>query len=182
MDISTDTLQTQTSLRGRLILFMLMGSGVLLILAGSAWLAANWLVIGQGNVTAPTTLADLPLSRQIAGRAALADIERLHRTDIPMVDGAIAYYDDGQATLWISTTWLPFMAARQVEAMTERIAEGRSPFTPVETRQVEGVAVYVLTGMGQIHYYFQLDRQVVWLAVSPDVAEQSLGELIRNLR
>lgn len=182
MDISTDTLQTQTSLRGRLILFMLMGSGVLLILAGSAWLAANWLVIGQGNVTVPTTLADLPLSRQIAGRAALADIERLHRTDIPMVDGAITYYGDGQAVLWISSTWLPFMAARQVETMTDRIAKGGSPFTPIGIDNVDGVTVYALTGMGQMHFYFQLDRRVVWLAVSPQFAEQGLEELVRNLR
>lgn len=182
VDISTDTLQTQSGLRGRLILLILMGLGVLLILAGSAWLAVNWLVIGQGNLTTPTSLADLPRSRQITGRAALADIERLHSTDIPMVDGAIAYYGDGQAVLWISSTWLPFMAARQVETMTVRITEGRSPFTPVETRQVEGTTVYVLRGMGQVHYYFQLDRRVVWLAVSPQVAEQSLLELIQKLR
>lgn len=182
MDISTDSLQTETGLRGRIITFTLMGLGVLLILTGSVWLAANWFIIGQGNLTTPTSLADLPRSRQITGRAALADIERLHSTDIPMVDGAIAFYDDGQAVLWISSTWLPLMAARQVEAMTERIAEGRSPFTPAETRQIEGVSVYVLTGMGQVHYYFQLDRRVVWLAVSPQVAEQNLIELIQTLR
>lgn len=182
VDISTDSPQTQTSLRGRIILFMLMGSGVLLILAGSVWLAANWLVIGQGNLTTPASLADLPLSRQITGRAALADIERLHRTEIPMVDGAIAYYGDGQVVLWISSTWLPFMAARQVETMTDRIAEGGSPFTPIGTDDVEGVTVYALTGMGQMHFYFQFDRRVVWLAVSPQFAEQSLKELVRNLR
>ena len=74
------------------------------------------------------------------------------------------------------------MAARQVEVMTERIAEGRSPFTPSGIDEVEGVNVYILTGMGQRHYYFQLDRRVVWLAVPPQLAEQSLAELIRKLR
>lgn len=182
MEISTDTPQVYPNPRGRIILFTLIGVGVLLILAGSVWLIANRLIIGQGNLTTPNTLAGLSLSRQITGWTALDDIERLHGTTIPMVDGAIAYYDDGQAVLWISSTWLPFMAIRQVETMTERIAEGRSPFTPVSTRQVDSLIVYELTGMGQTHYYFQLGRRVVWLAVSPHLAEQSLTELIRKLQ
>jgi hypothetical protein len=182
MEISTDTAQTQPNLRGRIVLFSLMGLGLLLILAGSVWLLANWLVIGQGNLTTPATLVDLPLSRQITGQAALDDIERLHSTNIPMVDGAIAYYDNGQAVLWISSTWLPSMAARQVEAMTDRIAKGRSPFTPVGTRQADELIIYELIGLGQTHYYFQLERQVVWLAVSSHLAEQSLTELIHKLQ
>jgi hypothetical protein len=52
----------------------------------------------------------------------------------------------------------------------------------VEKRQVEGITVNVLTGMGQVHYYFQLDQRVVWLAVSPQLAEQSLEEIIRKLQ
>lgn len=182
VEISTDTPQTQPTLRGRIVLFSLMGLGVMLILAGSMWLLAHWLVIGQGNLTTPATLVDLPKSRIINGRAALDNIERLHGMNILMVDGAVAYYDDGQAVLWISSTWLPSMAARQVEVMTDRIAEGRSPFTPVGTRQAEELIVYELTGLGQTHYYFQLDRQVVWLAISSHLAEQGLGELIRKLQ
>ncbi len=182
MEISTDPPQAQPNLRGRIILYTLMGLGALLILVGSVWLFANWLVFGQGNLTTPTTLADLPLSGQITGRAALDDIERMHGTNIPMLDGAIAYYGDRQAVLWISSTWLPFMATRQVETMADRIAKGGSPFTPISTDKIEGITVYTLTGMGQMHYYFQLDRRVVWLAVSPQFAEQSLEELVRKLR
>jgi hypothetical protein len=178
MEMPGDVPQVQPNRRGRGALFILMGLTILLILAGSVWL-----VINQGRVTTtPSSLANLPLSRQVTGRAAVTNIEQLHQTSFPMVDGAVAYYDDGQAVLWIFSTWLPFMAVRQVEAMTERIAEGRSPFTPAGTRQVNGITVYELTGMGQTHYYFQLDRQVVWLAVSPHLAEQSLTELIRKLQ
>jgi hypothetical protein len=66
--------------------------------------------------------------------------------------------------------------------MAERIAEGRSPFTPAGSRQVGNTTVYVLTGMGQVHYYFQLDRRVIWLAASPSLAEQGIEELIRALQ
>jgi hypothetical protein len=145
-------------------------------------LAVDRLVIGQGTVTVPDSLAGLPLSEQVTGRPALAEIERLHGTGFSLVDGAAARYGGGTATLWVSSTWTPFLAARQVEAMTDRIAEGRSPFTPSGTREVKDITVYALTGMGQMHFYFQLDRRVVWLAVSPLVAEQSLGELIGKLR
>lgn len=182
MNASINSSPLQYYFRKRVVPLLLVGLGLFFILAGSGWLVVNRLIIGQKDVTVPTVLAGLPLSHQATGRAALAEIERLHGKNFPMTDGAVAHYGDGQAIVWVSSTWLPFMAVRQVEAMTARIAEGRSPFTPMETRQVEGTTVYVLTGMGQMHYYFQLDRRVVWLAVSPPLAEQSLEELIRKLR
>ncbi len=166
----------------RLVLLILIGLGLLLLLAGVGWLAVNRVVIGRGSVTVPDSLAGLPLSEQVTGRPALAEIERLHGKGFSLVDGAVARYGDGMATLWVSSTWTPFLAARQVEAMTDRIAKARSPFTPIGTREAEDTTVYALTGMGQMHYYFQLDRRVIWLAVSPPLAEQSLGELIRTVR
>jgi hypothetical protein len=163
-------------------LLILTGLGLVILLVGGGWLGVNWLASGQGKVAVPPRLAGLPLSSHITGQAALTEIQRLHGKDFSMIDGAVAYYGDGRAILWISSTRLPSMAARQVEAMTERIAAGRSPFTPLDTIEVKGMTIYVLTGMSQIHYYFQLDRRVVWLAVSPQYAEQSLQELIHSLQ
>jgi len=168
---------------GRRSALFLLRLGLSLLLVGVGWLIIEWLVIGQAKVPPPTSMAGLTLSEQVMGQAALAEIERLHGKIFPMTDGAVAHYGNGLATVWISSTWLPFMAARQVEAMTDRIAEagGRSPFTPIGTIEIEDTPVYVLTGMGQMHYYFQLDRRVVWLAVFPQFAEQSLEDLIRQL-
>jgi hypothetical protein len=173
---------TKTSVGRRLVLLILIGLGLLLLSAGVGWFAVDRLVIGRGSVTVPDSLAGLPLSERVTGRVALAEIERLHGKGFPLVNGTVVRYRGGVATLWVSSTWTSFLAARQVEAMTDRIAEGRSPFTPIGTFEVEGTTVYALTGMGQMHFYFQLDRRVGWLAVSPPVAEQSLGELIRNVR
>ena len=156
--------------------------GLVMLLAGGSVLAVNRLVIARGAIVVPANLAGLPLSSQTTGRAALTEIEPLHGKGFPLTDGAIAHYGREQATVWISSTWLPFMAARQIETMTDRIAEGRSPFTPTGVDNVAGVTVYTLTGMGQTHYYFQLDRRVAWLAVSPQLAGQSLEELIRNMQ
>lgn len=158
------------------------GLGLVILLAGVGWLGVDRLLIGQGNLTLPNALAGLPLSDQIAGRTALVEIKQLHGQGFPLVDGAVARYGQGAATIWVSSTWAPFLAGRQVQAMTERIAEERSPFAPVGNHEVEGTTVYVLTGMGQVHYYFQLDRRVVWLAISPSLAERGLEELLHALR
>lgn len=154
---------------------ILLGLGFVLLIVGF------WLAVGQNSITVPARLVGLPLSTQVTGPAALAEIERLHGQSFLLTDGAVARYNDGAMTVWISSTWLPFLAARQVAEMTDRIAEGNSPFTPGEPRQMAGFTVYPLTGLGQAHFYFQHDRQVVWLAAPSQLAEQSLAELIRKL-
>ena len=63
-------------------------------------------------------------------------------------------------------------------AMRERIALGRSPFTPIGERSIAGRTVYELTGMGQQHFYFQSGRLVIWLAVDPPAAEPVLQAVL----
>lgn len=165
--------------RGPLVLI---GLGLAILLAGLSWLVVDRLVIGRGAMSLPVRLAGLPLVEQLSGRPALTEIQRLHGQNFPLVDGAVARYGDGVATVWVSSAWTSFLAARQVEAMTERIAERNSPFSPQGQSEVEGITIYTLTGMGQVHYYFQLDQQVVWLAITAEQAEQGLAELIRYLQ
>ena len=181
MSISTGVTSSRRSIRQRIGPLILFGLGLAVLLAGVGWLGVDRLVIGRGNLRLPDSLAGLPLSEQASGRVALAEIERLHGKGFPLVDGVVAGYGEGALTVWVSSTWTSFLAGKQVTAVTDRIAEGRSPFTPSGSRTVQGTTVFVLTGMGQAHYYFQLDRRVVWLAVSPPWAEQVLQELIHAL-
>lgn len=167
-------LTKQNSGRGPVLL---MGLGLVLVLAALIWLAVDWDV---GKL--PARLAGLPLSEQLAGRPALAEIGRLHGQDFALVDGIVARYGDSAATVWMSSARTPALAAEQVEAMTGRIGEGGSPFTPLGRDEVEGVTAYALTGMGQRHYYFQLEQRVVWLAINAELADQGLAELIRYLQ
>lgn len=159
----------------------LIGLGLVLLLTAS-WLTLDHLAIEQGTGKLPARLAGLPVSEQLSGRPALAEIGRLHGQDFSLVDGAVVRYGDSAATVWVSSTQNSSLAAQQVQTMTGRIGEGRSPFTPLGQEEVEGITVYTLTGMGQRHYYFQLKRQVVWLAISAELADQGLGELIRYLQ
>lgn len=156
---------------------LLMGLGLVLVLAALIWLAVD-----RDARKLPSRLAGLPLSEQLAGRPALAEIGRLHGQDFALVDGTVARYDGGAATVWVSSARTSSLAADQVQAMTERIGVGGSPFTPLGRDEVEGVTAYALTGMGQRHYYFQLERRVVWLAINAELADQGLAELIRYLQ
>lgn len=175
MSISTTPLN-EVRLPQRYGPLILLGLGLTLVIVG------GWLAFGRTAITIPPRLAGLPLSAQVTGPAALAEIDRLHGQSFLLTDGTVARYNGGAITVWISDTWLPLLAARQVSAMTDRIAEGNSPFTPQKPQQVAGFTVYPLTGLGQVHFYFQHDRQVVWLAAPLPLAQQSLTDFIHNLQ
>lgn len=157
---------------------------ILLIVFGSALILLGAMVLGiviqadQHPVTVPDALAGVPLSAKITGEDALTEISRLHGKGFPLADGVMGVYGGGWATVWASGTWLPVMAQKQVEAMTDRIAEGNSPFNPTGTQEVGGTTIYVLTGMGQLHYYYQHKQQVIWLAVDSEIAETALHDLL----
>ena len=181
MDRSNDVSQNQIAVRNRIPL-ILSGLGLVLLLVGIVQLVADQRRLIKESVAVPPGLAGMPLTAQVYGRPALAEIEQMHGKGFLLVDGAVGHYGEGAATVWISGTWVPFLAARQVEDMRDRIAEGRSPFEAVGSREMDGTTIYVLVGMGQMHYYFQVDQRVVWLAASPELAEQCLQELLSDLK
>jgi len=88
------------------------------------------------------------------------------------------YGPDGQVTLWVAGAPANLMAAKLVEAMHDKIALGRSPFTPVGERREGGRTIYELDGMGQKHSYFQSGTLVIWLAAEPEVGQQALKEAL----
>ncbi len=158
----------------------LMGVGAILLLAViTYWLYAE-ILANPGAAAVPDSLAGLRLTQKTVGPEAVAEITRLHNKAFPLTSGAMAMYGDGSVMLWVSGAPATSMAAEMVRAMTDKIAEGRSPFTPLGARQVNGRAVYELVGLGQRHYYFQAGALVVWLAASEEVAEKALGETLAH--
>ena len=62
--------------------------------------------------------------------------------------------------------------------MRQKIAEGNSPFTPVDEFDSRHRKIYVLEGMGQRHYYFQSQNLVIWLAANPAFADKALQQIL----
>jgi hypothetical protein len=63
-------------------------------------------------------------------------------------------------------------------AMQAKIAQGNSPFTPIDEIQNRDRKVFVLDGMGQRHYYFQSKNLVIWLAANPSVADAAIQQIL----
>ena len=162
--------------------YLLIALGFAVILAALAWqLARDWPVVAtSGTWRMPKNLAGKSLIAQKSGAVALAEIESLHGKGFDLTDGTVVRY--GDAMVWVTKAKDEAAAIAMVDTMTRHITESRSPFTPTGTRQVNGHMVWTLTGMGQSHFYWQTSNRVIWLAISPALAEQGLRELMLALK
>ena len=162
--------------------YLLIALGFVFILAMLTWQLVREQSAGATfvSLTVPRSLAGKSLIAQKSGAVALAEIETLHGKGFELTDGTVVRY--GDATVWVAKAKDEAAAKAMVDTMTRRIAEGRSPFTSIGTRPINGRTVWTLTGMGQSHSYWQTSGKVVWLAISPALAEQGLRELTLALK
>ena len=129
----------------------------------------------------PDQVAGLQRSRYMTGREAAVEFRQLHGEQFPVTSGAVGMYGGNhEITLWVAGTPINFVASQLLEAMHRKISEGSSPFTEVDTFQDRGRKVYVLTGMGQKHYYFRSKNLVIWLASEPAVANEALSQILEE--
>jgi hypothetical protein len=159
--------------------------GAAAVLAGLGWQAVRARVTmpslsENAALGIPRQLLGRPASSQQIGQDALAAIESMHGKGFALKNAAIAHF--GEATVWVAETRDEDGARTMTDSMTERIGAGGSPFTPAGKRPVSGRTVYVLSGMGQAHFYWQVGDKVVWLAIDTVAADSGLRELVEAIR
>ena len=164
--------------RNRLLSYLLLVAGVA-VLTGTV---LYYLHIKQAENNAlensvPQEIAGLPLTQPIAGQEAIENIQQLHGKEFPLVDGSVAIYGDRSVILWVSDAGSISAAADLTELMRIRIAEGHSPFQELGNFELDDFVIYELEGMGQVHYYWQSENLVLWLAVDGILAEDALHEV-----
>jgi len=152
-------------------------SGALLFLASAGYWAYTEVLPRPKPISVPEAVAGVTMTQKISGADAITEVTLVHGKEFPMTSGVIAIYGESLATVWVSSSAQNSIAAQMAQAMTNKIAEGRSPFTSTKTRQLKGRMVYELSGMGQQHFYFQSGKLVVWLTVDKAIAEKALGEI-----
>ncbi len=129
----------------------------------------------------PRTIAQLPRSHYVTGREAATEFQNLHGEQFPLISGAMGMYGPkNEISIWVAGAPVDFMASQLVDAMRRKISEGGSPFTEVDSFQDRGRTVYVLTGMGQKHYYFRSRNLVIWLASEPLIANEAIGQILEE--
>jgi hypothetical protein len=159
-------------------LLLVVAGAALLLFAGGSWLYALR-ESGPGAAPLPETLASLSLGRSTSGQTAVEELTRMHGVEFRFTSGAVGEYGDGgQAILWVSGLSSAPAADQMAIDMHARIAEGRSPFTPVGQRQIGPRTIYELDGMGQKHFYFRSGELVVWMAVDTRLAETALAQIL----
>lgn len=161
----------------RILVHLLILTGTVLTLTAIGWLYYEQKVANPGPVSIPATLASLPLTGQMTGKQAAFDFLQLHGKQFPLTSGAVGVYGEHQATLWVAGTPLKGMATKMVNAMRDKIAESRSPFTPTGEISDHERTIYSLEGMGQKHFYFRSGNLVIWLATDANFAETALQQL-----
>jgi len=162
----------------RIVSIALLGSGLLLFFAAGAWIYFNNLITHPTAVSLPDQVAGLRMTEYKIGAQAAADFINLHDKQFPIASGAIGIYGDNQITVWAAGAPFNFIASRMVDAMQAKIAQGKSPFTPIEQFNRGKRTIYVLEGMGQKHYYFQSKKLVIWLAADPALAEAAIQQIL----
>ncbi len=121
----------------RLRAAFLIALGVVLLVATIGYWRLTAAVDRPAAAPLPQTLTGLPLTAATYGPGAVVEIARLHGKRFPLTAGAMGVYgSQKQAILWVAEVPIHLMAARMVEAMREKIAEGTSPFA---SRKMKGV-------------------------------------------
>jgi hypothetical protein len=138
--------------------------------------------LGSEEATTPTVpeqVAGIPLTAQVTGNTAVEEITQMHGKDFNLTDGSRGSYGPNhEIIIWVSGSASEADASQLVIDMRDKIAEGNSPFEIIGKELIDGRAVYLLEGLGQMHYYFQSGDQVIWLATNPDQAEDALAQVL----
>ena len=129
----------------------------------------------------PRKLGDLTFRHALEGKEAHRAIDRLHGKELGGKDAYVAHYekDGAVAMLYLVQTSSADQAAGQLKQMSDRIQRGGSPFYHLKTAKQGKITLYSALGQGQIHYFYQRDSSVLWLAVDAPVAKQTLAALLQ---
>ncbi len=144
--------------------------------ATGLWSAAG----NQASTPAPAELAGYNLVSAVAGPEAIADINRLHGTGIEIIDAWIGRYQ-GDGGVWVSRASDEAKARELLDEMVTNIEDGGSPFSGLTPQEFQGMPVYAVRDARQVHYFYQQDTQVVWVATPPGAEESFLLDVLRKV-
>lgn len=156
----------------------LIGTGLFLVLAGMGYWRYDEAIKNPSAAPLPDQITNLPLTDKSTGQQAIWELTRMHQKEFPLASAAVGMYGtDHQVMLWVSGAPITPLAGRILVSMRDKIAEGRSPFKPTGERLDGDRLIYELKGTGQVHFYFQSGKLLVWMAANPELAEQALTEI-----
>ena len=150
------------------------------MLAGMGYWRYDEAIKNPSAARLPEQITNLPLTSKSIGQQAVWELIRMHQKGFPLSSAAVGMYGgEHQVMLWVSGAPVTLLAGRMLASMRDKIAEGRSPFTPTSEWKDGNRIIYEMEGTGQVHFYFQSGKLLVWMAANPELAEQALTEILK---
>ena len=162
----------------RIFAVILMVIGVWLVVGAIGWTFFDHPSSQSSEGSLPDSIAGIQLASSTTGAQAIEEVSSMHGKEFPIEFGEIGIYGNREITLWVTGAASNEIAEQMTAAMQAKIAQGNSPFTPIDEIQNRDRKVFVLDGMGQRHYYFQSKNLVIWLAANPSVADAAIQQIL----
>lgn len=129
----------------------------------------------------PKNMQGLQLKNLVEGESAEAMINRLHNKRVTSKDSYIGHYagDGLRATLYFSRFNTEDEASELLESMIEGMKRSGGAFGHFRRFTENDKPVYSVFGLGQIHYFYQTGRSLIWLAADPPVAQEVFMDVFK---
>lgn len=132
---------------------------IVAIIAGGVW---GSLQRSPQAGTIPEKLAGFRLINSIEGTQALQIVDRLHFGFPQLTEAWVADYEQG-GVIWVGITTSLNTAREQVEAMSQAIGKGGTPFSIPQEIKLEGRPVFSVADSSNNHYFFHSGAKVIWI-------------------
>ena len=163
---------------GSLVLIITLVFALVLALSVASGL---WSATADHDTTpAPAELAGFRLIGSMAGPEAISEVNELHGTEIEIVDAWIGHYQQG-GTVWVARAASELKARELLDVMVLGIEEGSSPFKGLTQQDFQGMPLYTVRDARQIHFFYQIGAQVVWLAAPPGAEDAFLAKAVNEV-
>ena len=159
-----------------LIITLVFALVLALSVASGLWSIAST----QESGPAPNQLAGYHLTTVMVGPEAIAEVNGLHGKEIDVVDAWIGHYQQG-GTVWVARAASELKARELLDVMVLGIEEGSSPFKGLTQQDFQGMPLYTVRDARQIHFFYQIGAQVVWLAAPPGAEDAFLAKAVREV-
>ncbi len=133
----------------------------------------------------PEQLGDLQLVGSVEGSEALAQIRKLHGTDINLASAYIAEYvhNNERVIVWVGRAESRDAAAKLTSKMVDAIEKGGSGFNNLQRLTIAGHEVFRVDGPGGEHFFYNSKEpreRVVWLTLEAADALPILEQVVKT--
>jgi len=133
--------------------------------------------------TVPQDLGALELERAVTGDDARAIVDKMHGRAVTPSRSTVGIYGgpEGEATLYVSRYAHADSAATVLEQMAQGIERPGSPFDRLRLLPSARYRTYMCLGMGQAHFFFTCNEQLIWLSVDIPLAQATLDAVENSI-